>query len=256
MTCAEAEILLHALLDGELDAGHAREVETHLETCPRCAAQLRRVSRAAAGHAGRAAALYGADEPAPAHRDGAAVGAPARLEPPLRAEGLCHGLGTLGCDGGDPRRRSHSNRSRPARARRRRLGACALASGRAPHRRADERPAHRETVVQRQGRRRTARRRPDSPGLQADRRAARLSRRQGRRFHRLSASDACDQSLHRAGSGLRNLRAAKIDKVQGFNIRRWNAQGLEFWAVSDIDADELQEFVEKFDAAFHSASGT
>ena len=40
MTCAESEILLHALLDGELDAGHAREVETHLETCPRCARQL------------------------------------------------------------------------------------------------------------------------------------------------------------------------------------------------------------------------
>ena len=28
MTCAETEILLHALLDGELDAGHAREVES------------------------------------------------------------------------------------------------------------------------------------------------------------------------------------------------------------------------------------
>jgi anti-sigma factor RsiW len=41
MTCAECAILLHALLDGELDAGHAREVETHLEICPRCAAQLR-----------------------------------------------------------------------------------------------------------------------------------------------------------------------------------------------------------------------
>jgi len=40
MTCAESEVLLHALLDGELDAGHAREVETHLETCPRCARQL------------------------------------------------------------------------------------------------------------------------------------------------------------------------------------------------------------------------
>ena len=38
MTCAECAILLHALLDGELDA---REVETHLEICPRCAAQLR-----------------------------------------------------------------------------------------------------------------------------------------------------------------------------------------------------------------------
>jgi anti-sigma factor RsiW len=40
MTCAESEVLLHALLDGELDAGHAHEVETHLETCPRCARQL------------------------------------------------------------------------------------------------------------------------------------------------------------------------------------------------------------------------
>ena len=27
MTCDEAEILLHALIDGELDAGHARDVE-------------------------------------------------------------------------------------------------------------------------------------------------------------------------------------------------------------------------------------
>jgi anti-sigma factor RsiW len=40
MTCAETEILLHALLDDELDAGHARNVEAHLEGCPRCAAQL------------------------------------------------------------------------------------------------------------------------------------------------------------------------------------------------------------------------
>lgn len=40
MTCDEAEILLHALIDGELDAGHSRDVETHLATCPRCAAEL------------------------------------------------------------------------------------------------------------------------------------------------------------------------------------------------------------------------
>ena len=40
MTCDEAEILLHALIDGELDAGHAREVEDHIAGCPRCAAQL------------------------------------------------------------------------------------------------------------------------------------------------------------------------------------------------------------------------
>ena len=105
-------------------------------------------------------------------------------------------------------------------------------------------------------RRRTARRRPDSPRLQADRRAAGLHRRQGRRLHRLSAPDACDQSLHRAGSGLRNVSGAKIEKVQGFNIRRWNADGLEFWAVSDIDAEELQEFVEKFEAGLHEVGRT
>lgn len=40
MTCDEAEILLHALLDGELDAGHVREVETHIASCPHCATQL------------------------------------------------------------------------------------------------------------------------------------------------------------------------------------------------------------------------
>ena len=40
MTCDEAEVMLHALIDDELDAGHAREVETHAASCARCAAQL------------------------------------------------------------------------------------------------------------------------------------------------------------------------------------------------------------------------
>lgn len=40
MTCDEAEILLHALIDGELDAGHARDVETHVTACPACAEKL------------------------------------------------------------------------------------------------------------------------------------------------------------------------------------------------------------------------
>ena len=41
MTCEEAEVLLHALIDGELDAGHAREVEAHLAACAKCAAMAR-----------------------------------------------------------------------------------------------------------------------------------------------------------------------------------------------------------------------
>src|ERR1700754_1614363 len=38
MTCDETEILLHALIDGELDASHAREVKAHLATCTKRAA--------------------------------------------------------------------------------------------------------------------------------------------------------------------------------------------------------------------------
>src|ERR1700730_13601419 len=41
MTCEETQILLHALVDNELDAGHAQEVEGHVASCQRCAAQLR-----------------------------------------------------------------------------------------------------------------------------------------------------------------------------------------------------------------------
>jgi len=40
MTCDEATVLLHALVDGELDAVHAREVEAHVAGCRRCAPQL------------------------------------------------------------------------------------------------------------------------------------------------------------------------------------------------------------------------
>jgi anti-sigma factor (TIGR02949 family) len=40
MNCAECDVLLHALIDGELDAGHTRDVEAHVATCPGCAEKL------------------------------------------------------------------------------------------------------------------------------------------------------------------------------------------------------------------------
>ena len=40
MNCGDSEILLNALIDGELDAGHAREVEKHVAACPACAGKL------------------------------------------------------------------------------------------------------------------------------------------------------------------------------------------------------------------------
>jgi len=47
---------------------------------------------------------------------------------------------------------------------------------------------------------------------------------------------------------------AGIDTVQGFNVRRWSEQGLSYWAVSDLAADELSEFSEKFETAARGAS--
>jgi len=40
MNCSEAEVLIHALIDGELDAGHARDVEAHVASCADCAGKL------------------------------------------------------------------------------------------------------------------------------------------------------------------------------------------------------------------------
>ena len=47
---------------------------------------------------------------------------------------------------------------------------------------------------------------------------------------------------------------AKIETMQGFNIWRWSDRGLNYWAVSDVAADELAEFGEKFEAASRSSS--
>ena len=41
MNCHEAEILLHGLLDNEIDTEHACRIEIHVRACGRCAARLR-----------------------------------------------------------------------------------------------------------------------------------------------------------------------------------------------------------------------
>jgi anti-sigma factor RsiW len=52
MICDDALVLVHALADGELDAGHARDVEAHVASCAGCAAELaaaRETKRALSG---------------------------------------------------------------------------------------------------------------------------------------------------------------------------------------------------------------
>jgi anti-sigma factor RsiW len=53
------------------------------------------------------------------------------------------------------------------------------------------------------------------------------------------------------GSG-HGRKAAEIR--HGFNVRHWTDEGLDFWAVSDINAGELDEFCGKFTAALRLPS--
>jgi anti-sigma factor RsiW len=47
---------------------------------------------------------------------------------------------------------------------------------------------------------------------------------------------------------------AMAKTVQGYNVRHWSEQGLDFWAVSDLAGDELDEFVQKISADLRPAS--
>jgi len=57
------------------------------------------------------------------------------------------------------------------------------------------------------------------------------------------------------GSGATSERGVKTEAVRGFNVKFWSEGGLNFWAVSDINADELQEFVDRFQAAARGGVG-
>jgi anti-sigma factor RsiW len=44
---------------------------------------------------------------------------------------------------------------------------------------------------------------------------------------------------------------SKLKTIQGYNVRNWSDSGLDFWAVSDIARDELDEFGQKIVIALH-----
>jgi anti-sigma factor RsiW len=50
--------------------------------------------------------------------------------------------------------------------------------------------------------------------------------------------------------------SAKLEAIQGYNVRNWSEAGLDFWAVSDIAPDELNEFGQMIVAALHPAGSS
>ena len=256
MTCDEANILLHALIDGELDAGHAREVEAHIATCPSCAAELAayRQMREAMGKVNLrftapaslrqridAALPKAKSAPAPSN-----VTPLASRRSVLRGFAMGSALSALAATG---------------------LVAVVL--------RNDDQQLIESEIV-------SAHLRSLQPGhlidvVSTDQHTVKpwfngkldvsppvidLTAQGftliGGRLDYVDAR-AIGAVVYKRRAHVINLfvaqtsstarKPAKIETIQGFNIRRWSDRGLNYWAVSDIGADELAEFCDKFEAA-------
>jgi anti-sigma factor RsiW len=254
MTCDETRILLHALIDGELDAGHAREVEAHIATCPNCAAELaayREMSKAIAG-----ADLRYTAPPALRRRIEAALpqvqtqtqAVPSRRAV-LRGFAMGSAVSAIAATGlvaivlrSDDESRITSE-----------IVSAHLRSLQAGHL-TDVISTDQHTVKPWfNGKLDVAPPVIDLTALGFTLIGGRLdyvdARPIGaivyrRRLHVIN--------LFVAQTASTEHRAAKTETFQGFNVRSWSEGGLNYWAVSDLAADELAEFSDKFETAIKS----
>ena len=253
MTCDEAEILLHALIDGELDAGHAREVEKHVAGCPRCAAALQRLSRDEQGDrrsrrcaTRRRSSCAGVSRPRCRNR----AQAPSRRAV-LRGFAMGSAVSAMAATGlvaivlrNDDVERIQSE-----------VVSAHLRSLQAGHL-TDVISTDQHTV------------KPwfngkldvSPPVIDLTAQGFTLI---GGRLDYVDAR-AIGAVVYRRRQHVINLfvaqtanterRAAKIETVQGFNIRHWSDRGLNYWAVSDLGKDELADFGDKFESAMRSGT--
>jgi anti-sigma factor RsiW len=252
MTCDEAEILVHALIDGELDAGHAREVEAHIATCPRCTAELAAVSEM---HKAIASADLRYRAP-PALRRRIEASLPQARAPSRRAvlRGFAMGsaVSAIAATGlvaivlrNDDEARITSE-----------IVSAHLRSLQAGHL-TDVVSTDQHTVKPWfNGRLDVAPPVIDLTALGFTLIGGRLdyidARPVGavvyrRRLHVIN--------LFVAQTASTETRAARTETFQGFNVRSWSEGGLNYWAVSDIAADELAEFSDKFQTAMKGSAG-
>ena len=256
MTCNEAEILLHALLDGELDAGNAHQVETHVENCPRCAPQLRAYRELQ--QAMPIAQLHFTAPTSLRRRIEQALPAAARPRASSRRsvlKGFVMGTALSTAMAASlvvaVFRTDQDQRV---------LGDVVSAHVRSlqANHLTDVQTSDQHTVKP------WFNGKVDIAPPVVDLTAKGFTLLGGRLDY--IDGQAVASIVYRRRTHVINLfvtqgapsesHEARLQTMQGFNIRRWTAQGLEFFAISDINGEELQEFVEKFDAALHPSNGT
>jgi anti-sigma factor RsiW len=248
LNCEEARLLVHALVDGELDAGHAREVETHVAGCADCAAELALVRdlrdkmKSIDLHYPMPDGLLNRLERAlpaqPIHKNrrdmlkgfGAGVGlsaiaASGLLVMVLRQDTQDNMLGdlvsahlrSLQVDHLTDVQTSDQHMVKP------------WFNGRV-----DVAPPVPDLTAQ--GFTLVGGRLDTVEGKAV---AAIVYRRRGHVINLFMTAAATDRGH------------ANMETMRGFNIRHWSDQGLSLWVVSDINATELEEFEQKFKAALH-----
>ena len=256
MTCEGTDLLLHALVDGELDAGHAREVEAHVASCPHCAAQLRAYRELQ--QAMPVAQLHFTAPTSLRRRIEQALPAAARPRASSRRsvlKGFVMGTAlstamaaslVIAVIRPDQDQRVLGD-----------VVSAHVRSLQANHL-TDVQTSDQHTVKP------WFNGKVDIAPPVVDLTAKGFTLLGGRLDY--IDGQAVASIVYRRRTHVINLfvtqgapsesHEARLQTMQGFNIRRWTAQGLEFFAISDINGEELQEFVEKFDAALHPSDGT
>jgi anti-sigma factor RsiW len=250
MTCDEAEILIHALVDGELDAVHAREVETHIAGCPRCTAELRIIGdmknvlssnqlRYAAPSRLRQRIEAALPQPRATNRravlKGFAMGSAVSA---LAATGL---VAIVLRNDGEQRIASD-------------VVSAHLRSLQAGHL-TDVLSSDQHTVKPWfNGRLDVAPPVIDLTAQGFTLIGGRLDTIDGRAIGAIVYRRRTHViNLFVAQAASAEPHAARIETMQGFNIRRWSERGLNYWAVSDLGVEELSDFGQKFESAMHAA---
>lgn len=249
MSCDD--VLIHALIDGELDAGHARTVEAHIATCARCARQV--TAYRALRQALPARELRHAAPPALRARIERAVPVPAKTDRRTLLKGFLAGGAVSALAAASVAfvivRQGRDDVI---------LGeaiSAHLRSLQADH--LTDVPSTDQHMVKPwfNGRIDLAPPVIDLTGQGFTLVGGRLDFIDGkpaaaivyrRRVHVINLFVA-------QGLGVRS-RTPKLEVVQGFNVLRWNEGGLDLLAVSDLNRDELEEFGTKFIAAVRGTS--